>query len=256
MSTRMQTRFHRPLHALQLAALAVALAAGVAACGSSSPTPTTTSTTTTTVPKTPATLGSLLPLFPFASAAQVDSWAARYTSSGADAWHLSAAQTALRFTAWLGFADVSRTFGAVSGRDGAHVTVGFVVAGTTTKVRAAVVHLVRWGSGTAAPWEVVGTDDTTFSLTAPAYGATVGSPITAGGLISGVDENVKVRVRTLSSTADVGTSCCTAAGGVATYWSRQVAYTAPAGSVVTVIAQTGGHVATVERFTITGLKVP
>jgi len=238
-----------------VALAALALAGTLAACGSSPPPATTTTTTTTTIPKAPASLGALLPLYPFSTASQVDSWVASQGTSSAS-WHLSATATALKFAAWLGFAEISQTFPSLSvlSASSAHVAVGFYVPGTTTMVRSAVVHLVRWGTGSRAPWEVVGTDDTTFSLSTPAYGSTTASPVAVGGRISGVDENIKVRVRSLSSSADIGLSCCSAAGGVASPWSRSVSFTASSGTVLTVIAETGGHVATVERFTVTGLR--
>jgi hypothetical protein len=71
----------------------------------------------------------------------------------------------------------------------------------------AVVHLVRWGGGGTSPWEVVGTDDTTFSLTGPVDGATVSSPVTVGGRICGVDQNNPVQLRTATSSL-VGNYCC------------------------------------------------
>ena len=60
---------------------------------------------------------------------------------------------------------------------------------------AAVLHLVRFGTAPDSGWEVVGSDDTTFSLEQPAYGSTVSSPIIAGGHITGVDESIRLAVR-------------------------------------------------------------
>jgi hypothetical protein len=74
-----------------------------------------------------------------------------------------------------------------------------------------------------------------------------------GGLISGVDENIKVQVRTSSSV--VGTFCCRPAGGTSTPWSAIVSFRAAAGAVLTIAAQTGGHVAAVERFAVTAVRV-
>jgi hypothetical protein len=61
------------------------------------------------------------------------------------------------------------------------------------------VHHVRFGPQSDAPWEVVGSDDTTFTVETPAYGALVTSPVTVAGRITGVDENVRVAVRQLAS---------------------------------------------------------
>jgi hypothetical protein len=118
---------------------------------------------------------------------------------------------------------------------------------------AAVVHLARMGTGTDAPWEVVGTRDSMLSITAPAYGASVSSPLTAGGRITGVDEALRVAVidgnsRTLGQVSGIP------AGGSNAAWSATVDYTRPAGRVLTVVVSTGGHVAEVERFAITAVR--
>jgi hypothetical protein len=219
----------------------------------SSTTRPTSSTTTTT---TSASLGSSLPLFPFSTAQGVQIWQQSYASGGHQPWHLDAGQTALAFTAWLGFPGIDKVIGMRTDGIGAHVSVGFYVGGPSNEnVTSAIVHLVHWGTGSDPPWEVVGTDDTTFSLTRPAYGATVTSPVTVGGLISGVDENIKVQVRTSSSSSAVGTFCCLPAGNVNTPWTAPVSFTASSGAILTIAAQTGGGVAAVERFTVTGVRV-
>jgi len=215
-----------------------------------------TSSTTTTTMKPSASLGSDLPLFPFSSSQEVRTWQQSYASGGHQPWHLDAGQSALAFTAWLGFSGIDKVIGMRTDGTGAHVSVGFYVGGPNNEnATSAIVHLVHWGTGSDAPWEVVGTDDTTFSLSRPAYGATVTSPVTVGGLISGVDENIKVQVHTSSSSAAVGTFCCLPAGNVNTPWSAPVSFTASSGAVLTIAAQTGGHVAAVERFTVTGVHV-
>ena len=243
-------------------ALFITIAISLSACGSSSTASTTTTTvapsTTTTLPPPPATLGHYLPLYPFSSAAQVSQWQQQHQQSGATtppSPYASATQTAVSFASWLGFTGINTAVASVVTARSAHVTVGFHVSGSSSTVRSAIVHLVRWGSGAGAPWEVVGTDDTTLTVTAPAYGASSTAPATMGGAITGVDESIKVRARSLSSTSDLGSSCCSAAGGTQTPWSRTISFSAPSGTVVTLIAQTGGHVATVERFAVTGVTV-
>jgi hypothetical protein len=122
---------------------------------------------------------------------------------------------------------------------------------------AAVVHLARMGAGADAPWEVVGTRDSTLSITAPGYGASVSSPLTAGGRITGVDEALRVAVvdgagRTVGQVSGVP------AGGRNTRWSATVGYASPAGRVLTVVVSTGGHVGghvgEVERFAVTAVR--
>jgi hypothetical protein len=39
-----------------------------------------------------------------------------------------------------------------------------------------------------------------------------------------------------------------------TPWQATVAFNAPSGTVMTIAAQTGGHVTEVERFTVTGVR--
>ncbi|MGA5098583.1 hypothetical protein ACPCAC_14655 [Streptomyces lavendulocolor] len=100
----------------------------------------------------------------------------------------------------------------------------------------------------------MGTDDTTFTLTRPVYGSVARSPLTVGGRISGVDESIRVQVRQPSSRAPLGTSCCTPAGGSGQPWSASVSFKGAEDAVLTVVAATGGHIAEVERFTVTAVR--
>ncbi|MEU9775055.1 hypothetical protein [Streptomyces sp. NPDC047968] len=200
-------------------------------------------------------LGSrgLQPLWPFTTPAQAEEWQRAYRSGGHQPWHLDAEHTALAFTRdYLGFTEIDRiTSRRISGRD---ARIGVAPTGPEGGT-AAVIHLVRYGAGPDAPWEVVGTDDTTFSLTTPAYGSVARSPLTAGGLITGVDESIAVQVRQPSSETPLGTSpCCTPGGGTDQPWSVTVPYSGARDAVLTVVASTGGHVATVERFTVTAVR--
>lgn len=194
----------------------------------------------------------VLPLFPFQSASEV---AAFEKVAASQLLYLDAGATALAFARMLGFGDATLvTSKTVSGGD-AHVGVGFrPVDGSTVHnpVTMAVVHLVKWGTASTAPWEVVGTADTTLELTRPAYGSSVSSPAVVGGSITGVDESISLQVRILA--AKVGSYCCLAAGGTDTPWQATVKFSAPSGSVVTIVAATGGHVAAVERFSVTGVR--
>lgn len=195
----------------------------------------------------------LEPLWPFTTLAEAGSWERAFRSDGSRPWHRDPAQTALSFTqGYLGFDGIDRvTSRDVDGRE-ARIGVGASASeGTGT---AAVIHLVRFGSGADAPWEVVGTDDADFSLTAPAYGATAGSPLRAGGRITGVDESVRVDVRQPSSEKVLGTTCCLSAGGRNQPWTSSVTFTGADDPVLTVVASTGGHVAEVERFTVTAVR--
>jgi hypothetical protein len=246
-----------------------AAAAGllVAACGSGakgpSPTaaPAPTSSPTATSPAaqpssspTAAAFGHQ-PLYPFASQAAARAWQASYASGGHQPWHLNAGRTALSFTqGYLGFTDINRVVRRTDTSRDAHVTVGYALpSGSLTA--AAVIHLVKYGPGRYAPWEVVGTDDTSLTLDLPAYGSGVSSPVRIGGKITGVDENLRAEVHALGSAASVGSYCCKPAGGHASPWSFQVVFSASRGQVITIVVHTGGHVATVERFAVTGVRV-
>ncbi|WP_328405083.1 hypothetical protein OHS70_37410 [Streptomyces sp. NBC_00390] len=193
-------------------------------------------------------------MWPFATLAQAQAWERTYRSGGHQPWHLDPDQTALSFTRdYLGFKEIDRVSSRkVSGR---HARIGVAPSGPEGGT-AAVIHLVRFGAGPDAPWEVVGTDDTTFSLTKPGYGSLVRSPLVTGGRISGVDESIRVQVRQPSSAAPLGTSpCCTSAGGDDQPWNVTVAFSGARDPVLTVVASTGGHVAEVERFTVTAVRI-
>jgi hypothetical protein len=119
---------------------------------------------------------------------------------------------------------------------------------------AAVIHLVKYGSGQNVPWEVVGTDDTTLTLDVPAYGGIATSPVRIGGKITGVDESLRAEVHRLGAGRPVGSFCCQPAGGQASPWSFSVPFHARPGQVITIVVHTGGHVAAVERFAVTGAR--
>ena len=192
------------------------------------------------------------PLFPFASAAEAEAW--RTGGGGSQPWHADAEATALAFTTgYLGFDEL----GLVTSRDiraaEAWVGVGYTVPGGEP-VTASVIHMLRFGSAPDAPWEVVGTRDTTLTLDTPRYGSTASSPLTVGGHITGVDENLRVQVRQLSSESPLGEFCCLPAGGEQSPWSAAVSYTGATDAALTVVVSTGGHLQGVEAFAITGLR--
>ncbi|HZB31989.1 MAG TPA: hypothetical protein VE465_17665 [Streptosporangiaceae bacterium] len=194
-----------------------------------------------------------LPLWPFGNGQQVLAWQASYQSGGHQPWHLSARQTALSFTqGYLGYTEINQVAAATVSGGHARVAVGLRTDAGRVGT-AAVIHLVRYGAGRLAPWEVVGTDDATLSLAAPAYGARIGTHMTVGGRITGVDESIRVQVRRQSSGAPAGEFCCVPAGGRNQPWSAPVTVPGTARGVLTIAASTGGHLSAVERFAITGV---
>jgi hypothetical protein len=231
----------------------------VAACGqtppdappvSTTPAPATETTTTTTSPAEREF--PYQPLWPFADDDDAAAWQDSYRTGGHEPWHLDAEDSALAFTTgYLGFAGIDQVLSSDVQGDEAWVTVGYAVEQSSPGT-AAVVHLARIGAGEDAPWEVVGTRDTTLTLTEPRYGTTVSAPVTVGGKITGVDESIRVEVRQLPGV--LGESCCLAAGGEDTPWSTTVPYQGASGGALTIVASTGGHVTDVERFAITGVR--
>jgi hypothetical protein len=223
---------------------------------SSSVRPNPTSTTPAPTSAGPALAAGLQPVWPFLSPAEVRAWQAGYRAGGQQPWHLDPGQTALSFTdAYLGFTDINLIVNqSIAGRD-AHVAVGFATSPGHTGI-AAVIHLVRYGTSADSPWEVVGTDDTGgLTLTSPAYGSAVISPVVVGGTITGVDENIRVLARQLSTGTVVGQVCCHPAGGTNTPWSETLSYQGVTDPVLTIVATTGGHLLPIERFAITSVRV-
>jgi hypothetical protein len=216
-------------------------------------TTTTTSTTSTTVAVPPFELGSQ-PLWPFADRAAAAAWEQQHATNGSDAWHLDAGATALAFTRdYLGFTEMDRvTSTEIEGSD-AHIGIGYLNPDNRVST-AAVLHLVRFGPDANAPWEVVGSRDTTLTLDTPKYGSVATSPMTVGGVLDGVDEALHITVRQLSSPTPIGENCCMPAGGMDTPWQVTVTYSGATAPVLTVAVATGGHVQDVERFAITGIR--
>jgi hypothetical protein len=74
------------------------------------------------------------------------------------------------------------------------------------------------------------------------------------GHITGVDENISVRVLQPSTQGPIGQACCVPAGNVDTPWSIDVSFSGASDPVLTVVAVTGGHLAQYERFTVTAVR--
>lgn len=194
------------------------------------------------------------PLWPFSTQAEVDAWRRQHAAQGSQPWHLDAEATALAFTkGYLGFGEIDRVVARDVRDREAWVSVGYDAgSGLST---AAVVHLVRFGPGDDAPWEVVGTRDTDLTLETPSYGSGVSSPVTVGGRITGVDECLVVQVRQLSSSGPIGESPqCLPAGGEGTPWRTTVSFSGSTDPALTIVVSTGGHIQGVERFAITGVR--
>jgi hypothetical protein len=159
-----------------------------------------------------------------------------------------AGSTALAFTVeYLGFTEITNVTSTRYDNQGAHIGVGFHNPNGQV-VTAAVLHLVQF-SGSGA-WEVVGSADTDLTLEQPRYGSRVTSPMNVGGHITGVDENVVVRIYSLGHGL-VGAAAGVPAGGEATPWGSHAYFTGS--GPLTIVAFTGGHLQEVERFAIQGV---
>jgi hypothetical protein len=233
----------------------------------SAPQSTSTGPTATTVPSTtapvvvppatvppPTTIATAPPapigLWPFRSNYEADVW---WAPNGPyrEPWHMDAGETALRFTRdYLGYTDIDTVANVTLDGYGARVTVGIKATPEVTTT-AAVIRLVRVGSTPNGPWEVIGTEDSDFRINPIASPAS--SPLTVTGSITGVDENVKVQVLSPSA-GRIGEACCAPAGEPSMPWTLQVDLIGDNGDLLTVAASTGGHLAGVERFTVTSVR--
>ncbi|WP_458688447.1 hypothetical protein [Nocardia tengchongensis] len=192
------------------------------------------------------------PLWPFRDRAEAAAWQ-QDSASGHQPWHLDPAATAQSFTQhYLGFTSLDKIVKVATEGDQSRVSVGFGNPNGAAVV-AAVIHLVRLGHGGTAPWEVVGTEDAALTLTTPRYGATVHSPIVVGGTITGVDESLRVRVLRSDRDQPVGQSTPIPAGGAGSPWTATVSVPDACPATLTIVVATGGHVADVERFAVTGV---
>ena len=196
----------------------------------------------------------LLPLFPFQTASEAEAWRTAYRASGAQPRFADAGRTAVAFARFLGYTEIDRVITSRTDALGVHVSVGALIPDTDRTSTAAIVHLVRFMAGGDAPWVVVGTDDTNFALTAPAYGAAIHSPMPVGGTITGVDESIKVHVQQLHANGRLGELCCIPAGGQGSPWSGTITFAAPTDPILMVSAATGGHIRNVERFTVNAVR--
>lgn len=212
-----------------------------------------TSAPATGPPITGPTASTRVALWPFADEAAAVAWQQSYRDGGHQPWHLDPATVASNFTrGYLGYTGLDKVVLTTTVGDESWVTVGFENPNGVA-IPAAVLHLVRLGSGADAPWEVAGTDDRTLTLTMPQYGAKVNSPLAVGGRITGVDESLRVQVRQLDQEQPVGQIPGIPAGGENTPWSGSVPFTAACPGTLTIAVATGGHTEAVERFAITGV---
>ncbi|WP_244975877.1 Gmad2 immunoglobulin-like domain-containing protein [Nocardia huaxiensis] len=216
--------------------------------------PTTRDPSATSGPTTVPNRFTYQPLWPFANESEAAAWQRAYREGGHQPWHLDPAAVAADFTRnYLGFATIDKIVLVTTEDEEAWVTVGYDNP-NGVPAPAAMLHLVRLGSGDDAPWEVVGSEDRTLTITTPRYGAQVGSPFTVGGRITGVDESLDIRLLQLPNTQPVGEVGQIPAGGTDSPWTATVPFAASCPGTLTLVVATGGHVAEVEKFAITAVR--
>lgn len=193
------------------------------------------------------------PLFPFAGVADADAWVREARPGGHQPWHDDAGMIAVMFAQqYLGYQHIDKVTKTTEQREQAWVGVGFTNPNGDLAT-AAVLHLVQIGSAPGGPWEVVGSEDTTLAVTTPGYGSTVTSPVRVGGRVTGVDESLQVQVIG-GAGSPAGTVAPIPAGGTDSPWTATVPFTASCPATLTIAVATGGHIAEVERFAVTGVR--
>lgn len=189
------------------------------------------------------------PLWPFATADEAAQWQDVDGPAGHSPWHADAKATALFFaTGYLQFNDITEVTSSDISAMQANIGVGYDMPNEGGKHTASVIHLARYGDD-GAPWEVVGASANQLSITEPANGDQVASPMTVAGQITGVDESIAVSVRTIDGSVDKIDPV--PAGGDNAPWSVTVPFTETGN--LSIVASTGGHVTAHERFAVVGV---
>jgi len=189
-------------------------------------------------PGGPVSLGRTpFTIWPYASLAQAQ---AAQRSGNIQSWHSDPAQTALRFMGYLQAPEVDKVTGnekeTTSVGAGRKVSLGRKMAdGSVATVT--VVHLVRLGGGSTAPYAVTVAGAYQLAITQPEIAAPVRSPLLVRGTVLGVDQSVRVEVRTPSLATPVSAPAA-AMGGSAKPWETSVSFAAPASGTGTLVART------------------
>ncbi|MGI8682265.1 MAG: hypothetical protein ACR2JO_09100 [Mycobacteriales bacterium] len=204
------------------------------------------STGPTSASPTPVSSGGPLPvgqaaytIWPFTSLAQAQAW---QRAGGSQPWHLDPRQTALFFVnAYLQAPEVNvvmaSTAETTSVGVGRKVTLGRTMADGKLR-EVTVVHLVRLGSGSTAPYAVTRSAGTyTLKISSPGIAAPVRSPLQVRGTIDGVHQSVRVELRMLARPAPISAPA-SGPGSATTGWQTTVSFTAPASGVGTLVART------------------
>jgi hypothetical protein len=222
---------------------------------SATPGPTSGSATPTSGGSAPAVF-RFRALWPFASVADAAAWQQQALPGGHQPWRLDPGETAVAFAqTYLGYTEIDRVVSREVNGDEAWIGVGATPPEGRLNA-AAVLHLARIGTGelNTRPWEVVGSRDTTLTVTTPRYGSQVGTVLTLGGRITGVDESLSITVHTLGGPV-LGQVNRIPAGGTRQPWSATLLVDSSKSRVATVAIATGGHLLEVEKFAVTAIQI-
>lgn len=183
-------------------------------------------------PPTPPVSSPAYTIWPYTSPPKVSSGPPSY---------LDPKQTALGFVRYLQAAEVDQVLAdeteTTSAGAGRKVTLGRKMADGTVRA-VTVVHLVRLGSGSTAPYAVTRAAGAyTLKITSPGLAAPVRSPLTVRGTIDGVHQSIRVEVRTPAGATPISAPV-SAPGSATTGWSTPVSFAAPASGVGTLVART------------------
>lgn len=202
----------------------------------------------------PAT-AKVVGIWPFQTSSDVSTWQ-QSSTGGHQPWHYDAGQTAVAFLAFLGHPEVHQVMSVIDHGYATAVTVGQHNAdsGRTTKVT--VVWLKQVGTGSPQPWDVQEATASDLTIDQPSRFAHVSTPLIVSGLITGIDESITVQLVSPSTGADLNTTTPhVPAGGTNTPWETRLTLRASNDKVGILVAYTGGHVAAVERLTVTGVEL-
>jgi hypothetical protein len=177
------------------------------------------------------------PIWPYTSLAQAQ---AAQRSGNIQSWHREPAQTALRFMGYLQAPEVDKVIATeretTSLGAGRKVSLGRKMADGSIRT-VTVVHLVRLGSGSTAPYAVTVAGGYQLAITQPEIAAPVRSPLLVRGTVLGVDQSVRVEVR-IPSVATPISAPAAAMGGTGKPWQTSVSFVAPASGTGTLVART------------------
>jgi hypothetical protein len=192
---------------------------------SATPTPSA-STSTSPAPVVNKVTFPATAFYPFTSEPAEQQWEAQ-DGPTKQPWVLDPTLEAKTFVAsFAGQSGIDQVFTPhVSGRN-ATVTLGRTLhdGGRAIPVKVTTVHLVRFGKA----WLVVGASDPNgnLKLTNPKPGQTLTSPAVIAGPGYGVDEQVRIDVRTVSGVARTGEMPSVAFGNGVPQWSTNVSFSA------------------------------